>query len=415
MPPSSAAAAYSNLTPNTPYNLVDTAVNYCQVSTPLQYITCLAGRSGNTTAEFFTFTNSADEANPSDLVPGTDSVFLKSTATGMYCRVTTMTTTRNGILCDAATANTATAFTYSANGLLSGLGAIMSDGANWQLYHGVTSTASNVDILPPPPGTFALPPSPPGVSPSPPPPMPPAGAGTPLTPGAPYVWQDNADPAQYCRSDNGTQYVYCSTMGVGKTGNEQWQIYYQPNPLSTAPILDGQAVIMKNMGTGLWCRRVLMSLTREGFLCDANNVAWATPMVYKNGGIMEGTDYLLTDGAPFIMYFGPGPVNNKLSPAPTQFPSPLPPPPAAPPFPPMGPDLQPISMQYTMCDLSSGSPAFCQVAHNVTYIACISGTTGTSGPEKFVFFNPTNLASTALIKQFEQVIMQSTATNMYCR
>jgi hypothetical protein len=80
---------------------------------------------------------------------------------GGYCHVEQMTTSRQGITCDMVSEGSATAFVYSAGGLLYGSNAIMSDGSLWQLYYDPTSTTSNVLIngapVPPPPSPVSDP------------------------------------------------------------------------------------------------------------------------------------------------------------------------------------------------------------------------------------------------------------------
>jgi hypothetical protein len=167
------------------------------------YVYCVAGDGATFSQQFQPFwpTNLADR----NLIRPGMPLILKSNSTGRFCRITTMTLTRQGILCDQTAFTTATVFIYQAQGLAfntsTGFKPLLADGLSWQMYAGSTGF-TNLCIKPAPnaPAMAPLPPSPSNAPrfPSPPPlvNLPP---GAPLIPNMPYNIRDLLYAGSYCR------------------------------------------------------------------------------------------------------------------------------------------------------------------------------------------------------------------------
>jgi hypothetical protein len=239
---------------------------YCRTENITNYVYCVAGDGATWSQQFLPYwpTNLADK---NIIRPGMPLV-LRSNATGRFCRITTMTLTRQGMLCDQTVHTTATVFTYQAQGLAyntsTGLRPLLADGLSWQMYAGNTGF-TNLCIKPAPnaPAMAPLPPSPNNAPrfPSPPPlvNLPP---GAPLVPNMPYNIRDLMYGGSYCRADNVLNFMIC-TNGTGGIMPEVFKVFHPFDMADPTLIQIGQPYVLQSMGTGLFCRSVTRSSTRS--------------------------------------------------------------------------------------------------------------------------------------------------------
>jgi hypothetical protein len=230
------------------------------------YVYCVAG-DGLTSPQYFHPFQPTNLADRNPIQPGSPVIF-RSNSTGRFCRVTQMSLTRQGLLCDQTTFTTATPLIYQATGLAhntsAGLRPLLADGLSWQMYVQSSYGWSNLCLKPAPNGgpMAALPPSPNNAPRMPPPPpqltLP---LGGPLIPNTPYNIRDAAFAGSYCRADSNATYVTC-TAGTGGTLAEAFRVF-RPSDLSNTSLIQiGETYVMHNMATGQFCRSVTRSSTR---------------------------------------------------------------------------------------------------------------------------------------------------------
>ena len=124
--------------------------------------------------------------------------------------------------------------------------------------------------------------------------VPATGTITPLNPLT--VWGPNGRPV---RVDSTSGFMYLGPGGSDRsTPPEQFFMYAAGNVGSTAPILPGDAIILKSAQTGMFCRLRSFSQTEvqtlqlppacsaaQGMVCDQSSPEGATIMVYTGNGL----------------------------------------------------------------------------------------------------------------------------------
>lgn len=91
-------------------------------------------------------------------IPLGQNLILQSAQTKKFCRIAQRTTTRQGMICDAAANTGASVLTYNTTGFSFNGSALMADGPGWYLYLN-TSIVTNLQIIGAPPMIPAGPPS----------------------------------------------------------------------------------------------------------------------------------------------------------------------------------------------------------------------------------------------------------------
>jgi len=119
------------------------------------------------------------------------------------------------------------------------------------------------------------------------------------------------------RVDSSSGFMYLGPDGGdGSTPPEQFYAYAAGNLGSTAPILPGDAIVLKSAQTGMYCRLSSLSQTgrrrlqqapqlppgcsaSQGMVCDQSSPEGATAMVYTGAGL----EY---NGTPLVPLAGSG-------------------------------------------------------------------------------------------------------------
>jgi hypothetical protein len=288
---------------------------------------------------------------------------------------------------------------------------VLTDGASMQMYlnaTGFSNWAITPQANPPPP-----PPLPPGTVAAPNTPMQPPYVPSPAIKVAlPYHIEAANDPMLVCRSDNATSNVYCGA-GAGLILPEQFVPYHPGDPFITTDIPENSELVIHSALTGKWCRAVQISLTRQGMICDRDDMADASTLIYYKGTLAMSIDSTLkmfiTDGEGWPGYFTtPGVMPlSKFILGPLQPPSPPPPPP----MPPTGDALIPKAC-YSIFDLSSSM--YCRATNATSFVSCQSGT-GRTSPEVFLPCRPEDVTLNTPIAHGDNVILMSNASQMFCR
>ena len=118
--------------------------------------------------------------------------------------------------------------------------------------------------------------------------------------------------SQSVRADNSSSLLYLGDGGDGSTPPEQFFMYRAGDLDSTAPIRPGDAVILKSVQTGMFCRLRSFSAAElqqlqlppgcsasQGMVCDQSSPEGATAMVYTGAGL----EY---NGTPLVPLAGSG-------------------------------------------------------------------------------------------------------------